>query len=69
MPEHGRQDGLACRGGRVLASVAVQVPYAQGRPWVVWSEAVNRALIAAKILYQSQTGLDLPQLLWKETLS
>lgn len=42
------------RGKGFRLCVAVQVPYAQGQPWtawVVWSEAVNRSLIAAKILY------------------
>lgn len=64
--QRGRDCGLC---------IAVQVPRAQGQPWMtlmVWSKTVNRSLMAANILYhlhQSQTDLALQQLLWKETLS
>lgn len=71
-PVHGKQDGLERRGGRDCGLfITVEVPYAQGQPWMgwmVWSKTVNRSFIAANILYylhQSQTDLVLPQ----ETLS
>lgn len=63
------------RGRDCRLSVAVQVPYAQGQPWMawmVWSKTVSRSFMAANILcylHQSQTDLVLLQVLWKETLS